>query len=174
MSEGLGGSYLRIIYILLCICFINMKIYKLLISILLPFLASGIGGLFTASSVSSWYVTLNKPSFNPPSWVFGPVWTILYLLMGISLYLVWSKKFSKPAFIFFGVQLFLNALWSILFFGIKSPLFAFIGITLLWTAIFITIIYFYKLNKLSSYLLIPYILWVSFAAVLNFAIFLLN
>ncbi|MFH1828774.1 MAG: TspO/MBR family protein [Nanoarchaeota archaeon] len=150
------------------------KIWKLIISIVLPFLASAIGSLFTASSVSSWYTTLIKPSFNPPSWVFGPVWTILYLLMGVSLYLVWIKKFDKNAFTFFGIQLVLNALWSILFFGLKSPLFAFIEIVFLWIAILITIIYFYKINKISAYLLIPYILWVSFAAILNFAIFILN
>ena len=150
------------------------KIWKLLISLVIPFLASAIGGLFTASSVSTWYLTLIKPSFNPPSWVFGPVWTILYLLMGISLYLVWIKKFDKNAFTFFGIQLVLNALWSILFFGLKSPLFAFIEIVLLWIAILITVIYFYRINKISAYLLIPYILWVSFAAILNFAIFILN
>ena len=150
------------------------KIWKLFVSILLPFLASAIGGLFTASSVSSWYVTLIKPSFNPPSWIFGPVWPILYLLMGVSLYLVWIKKEDKKVFLIFGIQLFLNALWSILFFGIKSPLYAFIEIIFLWAAIMITIFYFYRINKISSYLLIPYILWVSFAAVLNFAIFLLN
>ncbi|MFC1728524.1 TspO/MBR family protein [Nanoarchaeota archaeon] len=150
------------------------KIWKLIISIILPFLASAIGSLFTASSVSTWYVELNKPVFNPPSWVFGPVWTILYLLMGISLYLVWTNRYNKPAFIIFGVQLFLNMLWSILFFGLQNPLFAFIEIILLWIAILTTIIYFYKINKVSAYLLVPYILWVSFAAILNFALFILN
>ncbi len=150
------------------------KIWKLIISIMLPFLASIIGGLFTESSASSWYATLIKPPFNPPSWVFGPVWTILYLLMGISLYLVWAKKYDRTSFMFFGVQLFLNALWSILFFGMKSPFYAFIEIIFLWVAILITTFYFYKINKISAYLLIPYILWVSFAAVLNFSIFILN
>ncbi len=150
------------------------KIWKLIISIALPFLASAVGSLFTAGSVSSWYMTLNKPPFNPPSWVFGPVWTLLYLLMGVSLYLVWIRKFDKNAFTFFGIQLFLNALWSVLFFGIKSPLLALVEIIFLWAAILITIFYFYKINKISAYLLIPYILWVSFAAILNFAIFMLN
>ena len=152
------------------------KILKIIISILIPFLASFIGGLFTSSSVSTWYVDLIKPSFNPPSWVFGPVWTILYLLMGVSLYLIWidKSKNKKIAFVAFGVQLFFNALWSILFFGLKNPLFAFIEIILLWTAILTTIIYFYRINKNAAYLLIPYILWVSFAAVLNFFIFYLN
>jgi len=150
------------------------KIWKLIISIIFPFLASAIGGFFTTNSVSTWYVTLIKPPFNPPSWVFGPVWGILYLLMGISLYLVWIKKFDKKAFTFFGIQLFLNALWSILFFGLKNPLFSFIEIIILWIAILMTIIYFYRINKNSAYLLIPYILWVTFASVLNFSIFILN
>lgn len=150
------------------------KVWKLLISISLPFLASAIGGFFTVSSVSSWYVTLVKPPFNPPSWIFGPVWSILYLLMGIALYLVWIKKDDVKVFLIFGIQLILNVLWSILFFGAQAPLFAFIEIVFLWIAILVTIIYFYRINKFSAYLLIPYILWVSFAAVLNFAIFYLN
>jgi len=152
------------------------KIWKLIISLILPFLASAIGSLFTSTSVSTWYVDLVKPSFNPPSWVFGPVWTILFLLMGIALYLVWVEKSKnkKTAFLAFGVQLFLNALWSVLFFGLQKPLFAFIEIIFLWTVILITIIYFYRINKVSSYLLIPYLLWVSFAAVLNFFLYILN
>ena len=152
------------------------KIWKLIISILIPFLASAIGGFFTSTSVSTWYVDLIKPSFNPPSWVFGPVWTILYLLMGIALYLVWvdKSKNKKLAFIAFGTQMFLNALWSVLFFGLQKPLFAFVEIILLWSSILITIIYFYRINKNAAYLLIPYILWVSFAAVLNFSLFILN
>jgi translocator protein len=150
------------------------KIWKLVISLLLPFLASAIGGLFTASSVSTWYLEITKPSFNPPSWIFGPVWTALYLLMGISLYLVWIKKYDRTAFTLFGVQLFLNALWSFLFFGLQEPFYAFLEIILLWAAILLTMIYFYRINNASAYLLVPYILWVSFAAVLNFAIFILN
>lgn len=150
------------------------KLWKLIISILLPFLASAIGGFFTVDSISTWYAGLIKPSFNPPNWIFGPVWSILYLLMGISLYLVWIKKYNKPAFMLFGIQLFLNALWSILFFGMRMPLFAFIEIIFLWIAILMTIIFFYRINKISAYLLIPYILWVSFAAVLNFTIAVLN
>lgn len=152
------------------------KIWKLIISILIPFLASAIGGVFTSSSVSTWYVNVAKPSFNPPNWIFGPVWTLLYLLMGISLYLVWinKTKIKKPAFTAFFIQLSLNALWSVLFFGLQNPLIAFVEIILLWISILITIIYFYRISKVSAYLLIPYILWVSFAAVLNFYIFYLN
>lgn len=152
------------------------KIWKLIISILIPFLASAIGSLFTASSVSTWYVELQKPSFNPPNWVFGPVWTLLYLLMGVALYLVWAEKAKnkKPAFIAFGIQMSLNALWSVLFFGLQNPLLAFIEIIFLWISILATTIFFYRISKRAAYLLIPYILWVSFAAVLNFAIFYLN
>jgi benzodiazapine receptor len=148
---------------------------RLLISVLISSSAGFIGGFFTSSSVSTWYVDLAKPSFNPPSWVFGPVWTLLYVLMGVALYLVWiNKKKNKIAFTLFGVQLFLNALWSILFFGLRSPLLAFVEIILLWFAILYMILIFYKINKNSAYLLIPYILWVSFAAVLNFFLFYLN
>ncbi|MFW6450615.1 MAG: TspO/MBR family protein [Nanoarchaeota archaeon] len=150
------------------------KILKLIISIIIPFIASAVGGVFTASSVSTWYVTLVKPSFNPPSWIFGPVWTILYFFMGISFYLVWTRRLETPALMAFVTQLFLNVLWSIIFFGLKAPFYAFIEIIFLWLAILITIIYFYRINKLSAYLLIPYILWVSFAAILNFSIFVLN
>jgi translocator protein len=148
---------------------------KLITSIIICELTGFIGSFFTVSSVSTWYLTLNKPFFNPPSWLFGPVWIILYFLMGMSLYVVWNnKKKNKQALWIFGIQLILNALWSIIFFGLKAPLFAFIEIILLWIAIFLTIKYFYRTSKTAAYLLIPYILWVSFAAILNFAIYYLN
>ena len=152
-----------------------MNYLKLISSIIICELAGILGSIFTISSVSTWYITLNKPFFNPPSWLFGPVWTALYLLMGISLYLIWTnKKRTKKALTIFGIQLILNTLWSILFFGLKTPLFAFIEIIFLWIAIMLSIQYFYKINKTAAYLLIPYILWVSFAAILNFSIFVLN
>lgn len=148
---------------------------KLAISVLLPLLAGFVGGLFTSSSVSTWYLTLNKPFFNPPDWVFGPVWTLLYILMGLSFYLVWvNKKKNNLALSIFGIQLFLNLLWSVLFFGLRNPLFAFIEIIFLWAAILCAIILFYRIDKNASYLLIPYILWVSFAAVLNLYLVVLN
>ena len=154
------------------------KTLLLIISVVICQLAGIIGSFFTFNSVKTWYLTLNKPVFNPPSWVFGPVWTILFLLMGISLFLAWSKGFDnsqvKIALLIFAAQLILNVLWSILFFGLKSPLFAFIEIVILWVFILLTIIYFYPISKPASFLLIPYILWVTFASVLNFAIFLLN
>lgn len=151
---------------------------KLIISIAVCQLAGIIGSFFTSSSVSTWYAELNKPSFNPPSWVFSPVWITLFLLMGIALYIVWDKgiksRNSKIAVTLFGSQLGLNTLWSILFFGLRFPLASFIEILFLWIAILLTIIYFYKLSKPAAYLMIPYILWVSFAAILNFSFVILN
>lgn len=149
---------------------------KLLGSILVSELAGIIGSIFTRQSVTTWYVTLQKPSFSPPGWVFGPAWTLLYLLMGIAAFLAYSKGFkkAKTALTFFFVQLFFNLLWSFLFFGLKSPLLAFIDIVILWCLILITTYQFYKIDKNAAYLMIPYILWVSFASVLNFSLYILN
>ena len=133
---------------------------------------------FTVSSIPDWYSALRKSSLNPPDWVFGPVWTVLFLLMGISLYLVWDKglkeKNVKRGLVFFGVQLSLNTLWSIIFFGLKSPTLAFIEIFILWIAILFTIIEFYRISKPAAYLLVPYFMWVSFAIFLNYSIVVLN
>lgn len=148
------------------------KYLKLLLAISLCEGAGLIGSIFTFNSVNTWYLTLNKPLFNPPGWVFGPVWTILYLLMGISLYLVWENK--KAGLRWFWIQLVFNSTWSLAFFGLKSPLLAFIIIILLWTSIFKTIMDFRKVNKNASYLLYPYLAWVSFASILNLSIVLLN
>ncbi|MBP9716462.1 MAG: tryptophan-rich sensory protein [Candidatus Levybacteria bacterium] len=131
-----------------------------------------IGSIFTFNSVNTWYLTLEKPFFNPPSFVFGPVWTTLYFLMGVSLFLVWGKK--KTDLKWFWIQLSLNTVWSIIFFGLKNPLFAFIIIILLWISIFQTIKSFKKVNKTASYILYPYLFWVSFASILNLSIVLLN
>lgn len=154
-----------------------MKWLTLIFAIVISQLAGFLGSLFTITSSGSWYAEITKPSFNPPNEVFGPVWTILYLLMGIALYLILVSKNSqnrKIGLYLFFTQLILNTLWSILFFGVQSPLFAFIEIIILWIAILFTILYFYKINKTASYLLIPYMLWVTFAAILNFRIYLLN
>ncbi|MBU1111881.1 MAG: TspO/MBR family protein [archaeon] len=157
---------------------IKINYWKLIISLVVCQLAGVIGSFFTVSSVSTWYLTLTKPSFNPPSWVFGPVWITLFFLMGISLYLVWNsydkKKDTKIALSFFSAQLVLNSLWSIFFFGLRNPLLAFIEIIILWISILLTTIYFYKKSKTAAYLLIPYLCWVTFAALLNFIIFYLN
>ncbi len=151
---------------------------KLIFAIVICQLAGFIGSIFTTPKIATWYAALSKPSFNPPNWIFGPVWTILFILMGISLYLIISqdireKKVKIAAFIF-GIQLALNTLWSVLFFGMQSPVLAFIEIIFLWLAILATILLFRKINKTAAYLLIPYILWVSFAAALNLTIISLN
>ncbi len=153
------------------------EILKLIALIILCQLAGIIGSIFTISSISSWYAFLNKPFFNPPSWLFGPVWISLYALMGISLYLIWSSKNSSEksgSLKIFGIQLVLNALWSIFFFGLQNLWLAFVEIIILWFAIFFTIKKSLKVSKKSAYLLIPYLLWVSFAAILNLSIALLN
>lgn len=136
-------------------------------------LAGVIGSVFTVSAISGWYATLAKPDLRPPNWVFGPVWTTLYALMGIAAYLVWSKRHGQALRIF-GVQLVLNATWSIVFFGLQSPGWALVNIVALWLAIVWTIKVFYRISKPAAYLLVPYLLWVSFASYLNYSIWILN
>jgi tryptophan-rich sensory protein len=150
---------------------------RLLLSIVVCQLAGIIGSLFTMPAIPSWYAALNKPAFTPSGTVIGTVWIILYTLMGISLYLVWQKgvnKKTRPALYAFGIQLALNALWSVLFFGLRSPLYGLIGIVALWFAILATIIMFRKISKQAAWLLVPYIAWVTFAAFLNFSVLMLN
>jgi tryptophan-rich sensory protein len=150
---------------------------KLIFSLILCQLAGFIGSFFTRDSIG-WYYTLIKPSFRPPNWLFGPVWIVLYLLMGIALYLIWKREFksseSKYPMIIFTIQLVLNASWSIVFFGARSIGGGLIVISALWILIFLTILSFQKVNKTASYLLIPYIIWVSYASILNFSIWRLN
>jgi len=152
--------------------------FKLVIAIVVSELAGVIGSVFTISAIPNWYAGLVKPVLNPPSWVFGPAWTTLYALMGISAFLIWKngweKKAVKTALGVFGIQLFLNALWSIIFFGLHSPGWALVDIIALWLAIVWTIFVFYKISKPAAYLLVPYILWVSFASYLNYSIWILN
>jgi tryptophan-rich sensory protein len=151
---------------------------QLILSIIICQGAGLVGSIFTAESVSTWYPTINKPEFNPPSWVFAPVWTMLFLLMGIALYLIIKNKpqgkYALMALSIFGLQLILNVLWSFMFFGLECPFCAFIEILILLSAILATILAFYKINRLAAYLLLPYLFWVSFAAVLNFYIWQLN
>lgn len=153
-------------------------IWKLLLSILIAQAAGGLGSIATSRSLRDWYPALQKPSFNPPNWVFGPVWTILFTLMGIAAFLVWQKGADKPevkrALTIYGVQLGLNTLWSIVFFGLKSPLYGLIDIALLLAAILATIIAFFAASIPAALLLIPYFLWVSFASILNYYIWQLN
>lgn len=174
---------------------------KFIVSVFICELAGIIGSIFTISAISTWYEGLIKGPLNPPSWVFGSTWIILYFLMGVSLYLVWKNNFviknnllentKRPwnrlsdrfwngswqkanVVAIFSIQLALNALWSMIFFGMKLPGLAFFEILALWFAILYTIINFYRVSKASAYLLIPYILWVSFAAYLNYSIWMLN
>lgn len=144
---------------------------KLIFSIGLCLGVGFLGSFFTVSSIPTWYATLNKPFFSPPNWIFGPVWTILYILMGYSLYLVWVKRVVPTVF---WIQLFLNFIWSIIFFGMQNPTLALLNIIVLWTAIFLTIKSFHRINKLAGQMLIPYLLWVTFASLLNLSIVLLN
>ncbi|MFH0869326.1 MAG: TspO/MBR family protein [archaeon] len=153
------------------------KILKVLSAIGFCQIAGIVGAFFTTPAITTWYASLAKPSFAPPNWLFGPVWITLYTLMGISLYLVWEAKDSrekKTAIGVFGAQLFLNALWSFLFFGLELPAAGFIGIIFLWVFIFINIILFYKVSKNAAYLLVPYVVWVTIAAYLNYMIMVLN
>lgn len=154
------------------------KLFKPTVSILLCLAVGFLGSLFTISAVPIWYAGLRKPPFSPPSWLFAPVWTILYILMGVALSLVWSRgvrrKDVKNAIYIFGIQLFLNAVWSPVFFGYKNILLALVIIVVMWIFILKTIIAFAKVDKVASYLLYPYILWVSFATILNFSVWILN
>jgi len=152
------------------------KVFKLLFSILLCQGAGIIGSFFTVSAIPSWYALLNKPFFSPPNWLFAPVWTILYVLMGIFFFILWEspKKQAKPLRQFFLLHLFLNALWSIVFFGLKSLFGAFLLILLLLSMIVYLVIKSKEINRRAPYLLVPYLLWVSFATLLNAAVWLLN
>lgn len=152
---------------------------KLIIAIVVSELAGIIGSIFTVSAIPNWYARLVKPALNPPAWVFGPVWTTLYALMGIALFLVWKSPSVAPkerrrGVVLFFIQLFLNAIWSIIFFGLHSPGWALVDIVALWLAIVWTMFIFYKISKPAAYLLVPYLLWVSFASYLNYSIWLLN
>jgi translocator protein len=147
--------------------------------IVLCFAAAGLGGYWTAPSVSpgGWYYQIAKPSWTPPSWLFGPVWTALYLAMAVAGWLVWRRggwAAHRGALALFLVQLALNAVWSGLFFGLHSPGLAMVEILLLWTAILLTARAFFRVSRLAGWLLVPYLLWVSFASVLTFAVWRLN
>lgn len=153
-------------------------IIKLTISILICQGAGFIGSLFTRPLIPTWYASLEKPLFTPPSWVFSPVWITLFALMGISLFIIWRRGLTEKkigvALSIFGAQLFFNILWSALFFGLRSPLAGLIDIAVLWIAIMLTIWYFFKISKVAGTLLVPYLVWVSFAVVLNASIWRLN
>jgi len=154
------------------------KIWLFVVSMAIPLFVGFIGSLLTTPSIDVWYASLNKPWFTPPNWLFAPVWTILFILMGWALFLILKdgrqNRYFKAACLSFGFQLFLNLYWSFLFFYIKQPPLAFYAIVSLWSMIFVNIYYFYQIKKPAAYLLIPYIVWVTFAAVLNYSVWLLN
>ncbi len=154
------------------------NLLRFVVSIAAPLIVGGLSGIATARSVADWYPTLRKPAFNPPSWVFGPVWTALYILMGIALYVVWRHGWERPevrwAMALFAIQLALNGLWSVLFFGLRTPGLAFLEILILWLAIVATGVAFWQTSPKAGALMVPYLAWVSFASVLNGAIWLLN
>lgn len=153
-------------------------IIKLVISILACFLAAGIGSLFTAKSVKQWYPKLKKPRFTPPNRVFGPVWTVLYILMAISVFFIWKEGLETEgvliAFVLFWVQLIVNAIWSVVFFGKRAKGGGVVTIVILWLLILATIITSFRVSALAGGLLIPYIIWVSIASYLNTGVWLLN
>ena len=152
--------------------------FQALVAILICQAAGLIGTIFTFNSISTWYVTLNKPFFNPPNWIFGPVWTILYTMMGISLFLVWRERENNSdvhvALRWFFGQLILNTLWTIVFFGQKNLWLAFGVILVMWFSIFKSIVKFMPISRAAGWLLVPYLAWVSFAMLLNVSVAFLN
>ena len=154
------------------------NIFLLVFSILIAQLAGAIGSIFTSASIQNWYVFLEKPFFAPPNWLFAPAWIALYTLMGIAAFLIWQKKENlvsrNCALKLYGIHLLLNALWSIIFFGLRNPGLAFIEIVILWIFILAITLKFFKIRKAAGFLFIPYLLWVSFASALNYFVWLLN
>jgi len=151
---------------------------KLIIAIIIPLLIGFTSGFFTTTGPGSWYQTLEKPTWNPPGWVFAPVWTTLYIMMGVALFFVWKTstniRIRNIALFLFALQLVLNFSWSFIFFKLEEPGWAVAEIIVLWTATLATIFSFASISKLSAWLLVPYISWVSFAAILNYTIWNLN
>ena len=155
------------------------KITRILSVVVTCLVIGYFSGIVTRSAIADWYPTLIKPSFNPPNWIFAPVWSMLYVMMGVAAGLVWDRmeqesEVVKKALLFFAIQLGLNALWSYLFFGLHNPMLAGLEIIVLWLMIYETYVQFAKINKIAGYLFIPYLAWVSFAAVLNASIWWLN
>ena len=154
------------------------KIARLISSVSVCLLTGFLGSFATRDSITTWYAQLSRPSFTPPDWTFGVVWPVLYVMMGISAFLIWNvgidKRQVKVSLGCFALQLILNGLWTLIFFGLHLIGFALVEIVILWAAILMTILAFWKVSKPAALLLLPYILWVSFAVVLNASLFLLN
>ncbi len=155
----------------------RLQLFKLIVSIILPLSLGSLAGIFTAQSIPEWYATLRRPSFNPPNWIFGPVWTTLYILMGISFFLIWKQDAGKErnlAILVFLLQLLLNFSWSFIFFYFNMIGFALVEIILLWISIVIMLVLFYKIKPMAAYINLPYLLWVTFATILNASYYFLN
>jgi translocator protein len=156
----------------------DRKWIGLAVSLVVPLAAGGIGAVPTMRAIPGWYRTLRKPSWTPPGWVFGPVWNVLYLMMGFAAWLVWRRDVEdqrrRPALVLFGIQLAFNSLWSLIFFGLRSPGLALAEIVVLWRLILETAIRFHRIRPLAGLLLLPYLLWSTFATGLNAAIWWLN
>jgi tryptophan-rich sensory protein len=152
------------------------RLLKLIVSLGIPFSAAAIGSAVSVQNIPTWYAALEKPVLNPPNFIFGPVWTLLYVLIGLSLYLYWTSEGNGKwsGYVAFGVQMVLNALWSVVFFGLQLPLLGVFVIALLDIMVIVTIILFYEKSKRAAYLLMPYLLWISFATYLTVSIWLLN
>jgi tryptophan-rich sensory protein len=153
------------------------NLLKLLAAVALPLIVGGVSGFATAGAIPGWYANLNKPFFNPPNWIFGPVWTLLYILMGVSFYLIWTGEahaLKNKAMLLFGVQLFLNFWWSIIFFYFQRMDIALVEILLMWASILWMILLFKEIKPVAGYLQIPYLCWVSFATLLNASLWWLN
>ena len=154
------------------------EILRLIVSIVIVFLAGAVGTVYTLKEITTWYVTLAKPSWTPPNWAFGPIWTALYILIGISLYLVWREGLDRRdvriALLVFATQLILNVVWSLIFFGTHNIFGGLVLVILLWISILANIIVFYRISQPAGLILIPYLIWVSIASYLNYSVFLLN
>jgi translocator protein len=154
------------------------EIPKLIISIVIVFLAGAVGTVYTLKEITTWYVSLTKPSWTPPNWAFGPIWSTLYVLMGISLFLVWRKGLDRKdvriAILVFAVQLVLNVIWSLVFFATHNIFGGLVLVILLWISILVNIIVFYRISKPAGLILLPYLIWVSIASYLNYSVFILN
>jgi benzodiazapine receptor len=156
----------------------GFQLWPLVISLVITLSIAGVASYFTVPQIPVWYAYLQKPSFNPPNWLFGPVWTTLYVMIAIAAYLVWKKRsqsieYANAKYVYI-LQLLLNFSWSIIFFGMHQILAALIVIGLLWLTIIVNILFFSRINKAAAWLLVPYLLWVSFASLLNFSIYKLN
>lgn len=155
----------------------NTRISKLVISVIICITIGFLGSVFTSPAIDNWYSDLNKPFFNPPNWLFSPVWTVLFIMMGVSLFFIIDSQESEKrslAISIFSIQLFLNFLWTVLFFVFHLPIIAFVEGIILWLAILFSIISTCRVSKIAGYLLLPYIIWISFAVVLNLSIVMMN